>query len=525
MTRTNTILFSLIFFAVSIIVSLWSLFVYRNSILIFVLSIVFTFVILKKFSFKLPEISKSAIAISILVVFLATYPYLFINSFVDASADPASHISSLAIGETLPTNYGSFSSLEYRYQIGFPLFAKMFIDITPFVSSNNVVWFLGALFTFFSAILIYLLSREIFGGEKEGLIAIVLFIGSKIIFQNMYWGQYTFMLASVLFLATFLAFYKKSPLAFLFFPAIIVVHPGVTFYALIFFGLWFLVYKDFLRILKLFASGLIVLPVFFINYIQFILNSGAEETIAFTFERLIENLSIFPFWIGVLIFVLAIMVLGLIVVKKVSNKMVLLFAVSFLVSGSMSILLSSTGRILGGRIIELSMFSALFLSVFLIKYFLNLKPKFFVPVFAIILLISLGLFISSNQLEHLRNGSKITLEETDFAYAFKEFDSEYKDTLFLIERHGKIAEVSQKIPFDVMSSWYLNYSSHFASNDPFYSELLLRHELVEKIRNEHCVDCITQAEFDYLVSKNDFFSTQLGLKKVFEYPPYMVFSK
>ena len=527
MSSSKGVLFLLAFFAVATTLSMWSLYVYRFSALILATSIIISIYIVKKVNGSLLSFgfSKAAVLLCLLVAFLAAYPYIFITPFADASADPASHISSLAVGAAMPQNYEPFSGFEYRYQIGFPVLAKMFIDLLAFVPSNTIVWFLGVVFAFLSSALVYLIAKELFHNEESGLIALALFLGSKIVFQNMYWGQYTFMLASVFFLATFLAFLRKSPLAYLFFPVIIAAHPGVAFYSVIFFALWAIVFRDFGETAKLFLSGLLALPSFFVSYVHFLSNAGAEETVALTLGGLVSNSLIFPLWIGALVFVLAIASISMMLRKKDFGKMQVFLAMVFVVSSLAYLFTSSMGRVIGGRIVELSMFSGLFLSVQLVKGFIERKKSLFLPAVAAIAIVSLALFFTSGQLNHLRAGSKITQEEIGFAHAFKEFDPEYRQTMFLVNNHAKIAELSQKIPFDVMSDWYLSYDKRLTGNDPYLPEAETRHELAERARNGECVECIRQAEFHYVVSTEDYFSSELGFKKVFEYPPYMVFSR
>ncbi|HZX20493.1 MAG TPA: hypothetical protein VFF13_05760 [archaeon] len=522
----------LIFMGIATLISLWSLYIYRSAIIILIVSIVLAYFVHKKGFLDFGGISTAAFGMALLVAVLAAYPYLFVTPFVDASADPAAHISSLAIHETEPKTYAPFSELQYRYQIGFPLLAKMFIDILPFVSSNTIVWFLGVVFAFLSALLVYLLAKEIFSNEKAGMFALALFIGSKIVFQNMYWGQYTFILASVFFLATFLAFKKKSVLAYLFFPMMVASHPGVTFYALLFFMLWAVYFKEIKETFLLLLSGFIVLPVFFISYVNYIANVGAEPMVTLSFASLVSNAVVFAFWIGAFIFVLCIASLIYAWNNKKLFGMNMFLGIVFVVSGAATIFLNASGRILGGRVIELSMFTALLLAAYLLTQLIEsrmlekfsfMKSKAFASVFAIVLIVSLALFFSSGQLTHLRHGSKINNEQIEFAYAFKTFDSDYKKTLFLTENSAKIAEVSQKIPFDVLTDYYLSYDPKIAANDPFYQEFVRMHVLAEKARSEQCVECIAQADFEYIVTENDFFSSELSVKKVFEHGSYKVF--
>ncbi|MFH1391985.1 MAG: hypothetical protein ABIH20_06750 [Candidatus Diapherotrites archaeon] len=529
----NVILFVLVFFSISTILSLWSLYIFRFAPLIFVISLILSYFVLKKFPVEMPQISISAIYIGLVIVILAAQPFLFITPFADASADPAAHIGSLAIGQTMPETYGKFSDLEYRYQIGFPLLAKMFIDLLSFVSSNLIVWLLGIVFVFLSAILIYLVSREFFSDEKAGLLAIMFFIGSKIVFQNLFWGQYTFLLASVFFLATFLAVLKKNPLAFLFFPLILIAHPGVALYAVIFFGIYFVFSRDFEQTAKLFLSGILGLPSLFITYIPMLANLGNEKAIPFLISNIPGNIIIFSLWIGLLIFAFAVLAILFIIIKKKFDKKNIFLIAVFIVASGLSIYFVSIGRVLGGRVIELAMFSGLLLAVYAVLQIIRSElPKkisnernLFLISFFLIFIFSIALFFTSNQLNTLKSGSKINAEGIDFAFAFKSFDPEYKKTLFLIEYRAKIAELSQKIPYDVNSGFYLSYAPMVSGDDPFYAELEKRHILAENARKNACVECIREAEVEYVVAKDDFFSEELGLKKVFEYKAYKVFSR
>ncbi|MCR4368893.1 MAG: hypothetical protein NUV67_03230 [archaeon] len=516
----------LVFLSITTIISLWSLYLYRFAPVIIVAAAALTFIASKKIDFGKEAISPAALGIALLVALLAAYPF-FLNNFVDASADPAAHISSLAIGATMPQTYAPFSQFEYRYQIGFPLLAKAFIDVFPFATSNAIIWFLGILFAFLQALLIYLAAKKFFAGEKAGLIAAALFVGSKIVFQNMYWGQYTFLMATVFFLAAALAFSGKSRLAWIYLPMAFISHPGVAFYALIFFALWAIINKDFPGTAKLFISGFLVIPAFFVSYIHFLTNIGAEQTAPLSPSLVGQAASTFPLWIGGLIFILAACSLWRIGTRKDYSKIDLVLASSFVVSALLFIFFAATGRVIAGRVIELAMLSGLLLSANTLKTFLDARKPLFVPAILAILLISLGLFFTSGQLSQLREGTKITSDEATFAHAFRGFDPEYKRTLFLLENGTKIAEVAQKIPVDVLSGWYLSYDPRIAGNDPYYEEAKRVHNLSQDAMSGNCPDCLeslNQLGFDYLVSRDGNAAGELGMKLVFEHNGYKVFA-
>ncbi len=526
MNNGKALAFVLAFISIATLLSLWSLYFSRVSWAIAIISLAASFFAIRKYEIKLPQISMPAALLCILIAALSAYPYVLIHPFVDASADPAAHISSLAIGDKMPQTYEPFSKLGYRYQIGFPVFAKMLIDLLPAIPSNAIVWGLGALFALLSATLVYCITKHLWG-EKAGIVSLALFIGSKIVFQNMYWGQYTFMMASVFFLATFLAVENRSALAYIFFPSLVAAHPGVAFYAGIFFVLRGVIFSEFRATAILFLSGLLALPAIIVSYLPYISNFGAEAAHPLTVQSLAQSIAVFPPWIGLLVFATGIFSFGGIVLSKKIGKMELLLFSSFIISALLAVLLSATGRALGGRVIELSMFCALFISAGVIARMAESRPKFFGHAVASIALVSLILFFSSSELTHLREGSKITPGETAFAYGFKKFDPEMKTALFLLEDGGKVAEIAEKIPYDAASQWYVSYDLRIAGNDPYYPQLLARHELAQRAVAGNCPACISQIlpEVDYVVARKNYPLEGLNLGKAFEYGDFAVFSK
>lgn len=525
MNAAKAALAVLSFFAVSTLLSLWSLYAYRHASLVLVLSVAALFLARKKLGFEGLRASPAALAMCLLVAFLAAYPYLLVTPGVDASADPAAHISSLALGSGVPQTYGIFSQMEYRYQVGFPLLAKMFIDLLYFVPDGAIVWFLGVLFSFASALLLYLVAKEIFAGdERLGLLAIALFIGSKIVFQNMYWGQYTFLMASAFFLAAFLTFLRGSKLALLFFPAIAMAHPGVFFYALLFFAAWAAWFRQPGRVFQLMASALLAAPAFIISYLPYLRNSGAEQASPLSVELAAGALAVFPPWVGLLVFCLAVASISVMLFRRSFQGLRGFFASVFLVSSALSVVLSATGRILGSRVVELAMISGIFLALFLLHELLSARPRLFMHFLAAVTLVSLVLFFSSGLLSELREGTKITPEETSFANAFRVFDPKYESTLFLLSSGGKVAEVSGKVPYDVMSLWYLSYDPRIAADDMFYPEAMRRHALSQAAIAAKCVQCVMGEDFRYLVAEAGVNAPD-SLAEVFRHGNYVVYAR
>jgi len=257
--------FVLIFTGVSIILSLFAGLVWRQSLVILVLSFVLSYLLFRKFRFDY-NIPRVVYLVAILVFFLSVHPLLFIHPFFNSSADPAPTTAAMLIGETIPPDYSPYADLAFNYQLGFPLFAKLFIDLLP-VEPYLVTWAIAGIFSGLQVIFLYVFASLLLHSRKAGMIAAFLFLGTKVVFMNMYFGEYTWIMGTTFFFAAFACLSKKSSLAMLFFPAMVAVHPGVTFNALLFLVLYVVFFWEVLSgAVKMVVSSVLALPSLLLTY-------------------------------------------------------------------------------------------------------------------------------------------------------------------------------------------------------------------------------------------------------------------
>ena len=137
----------------------------------------------------------------------------------------------------------------------------------------------------------------------------------------------------------------------------------------------------------------------------------------------------------------------------------------------------------------------------LAAYFFS-ETRFFQSRFAIavslIVIVGLAGMLASSNLTHLREGSKINADEIAFAKDFKKLQPVPSRTVFLSDHGGKIAELSDQIPFDANQSWFLPNPLQIRRNEAFF-ELQRRSILSKKIMEENCADCIPLKETDFVM--------------------------
>lgn len=504
------LIFFLVFCSVLVMLSLWLGFVWRNSVFLVLLSIPLSFFLHKKFfdspRQENPVIPKKILLISLVAFAMAVYPLLLIHPFYDASADGAPVTAALAIGDKLPGTYAPFSGLSYRYPFGLPLLARIPMDFFPEIPPYLIVWLLSALFLSLQPILFYLVSKEFFESEKAGEWAAILFLGSKIAFQSMYSGEYAWIVSTVFFLAAILFFLRKSNLALLFLPMIFIVHAGPSFNIAIFFAAFFFFFrKELRRLPALLLSLSAAIPSFLLIYVHLVYNTlfGGMSSFSLSLQVLKQAL-IFPFWVGIVPFVAA--VIGAMWSARkgiLSGKK--LFLISLLcISAALNLFFFFSGSLLGAKVVELGIFSSVLLGAGFLSE-LRLDGKKFLAVAFTVTMLCFFFFFTAASLNHYRSGSKITPEEAQFALKFREYDPALKKTLFLTKSPGKMAQISNKIPFDTNHDWFIPYNEVYIRSDPnkesFYKDSAKWREIVET----RCTECISSLDVDYIVVDKNFF--------------------
>ncbi|MDO8428038.1 MAG: hypothetical protein Q7S92_02380 [Candidatus Diapherotrites archaeon] len=517
-----------IFLASASLASAWLGLIWRNSVFIFVISFGFTLLVLSKI--KLPENpSKNAFLFAILTLILAGHPFLIIHPFYDASADPAASIVSLTIQEKIPATYAPYSNLPFTYELGFPLIAKIFIDFIPTIPAYGITWFLGLVFAFLQAIFVYFIGKKMFDSEKAGLIGIALFSVSKIVYQNMYWGQFPFMMATVFFLSFVFFFFEQHWLAGLFFPAIFLAHPGPAAYTILFIVLAAIFFKHTRAgILKVIPASLFALPAFFISYKPLIENTLSSAALTSNTANIPAYLAAIPPWVG-LSFLTAVLTCVWVVKTKKYSQEILFWITCFISSLLLFVILglinSGSTSLLAGRLIEFVFFSAVFVTLSVFIHIPKLQTQFFKPLVLLILFLGLILFFTSTTLTHLRNGPRITPEEAEFAFAFKTFDPYLEKALILSQSNAKIAELANKIPYNIKSKWYLPYGVHQNQSSLAYEQINEEEETWKKIVEEQCIECINTISVRYIAVNTDFIDLNMPYPLVFEFKKFKVYQK
>lgn len=522
----DIILAFFIFVSIAIIFSLWIGLFWLNSLLILAVSFTVTFFIFKKMKFH-SNIPKPVYILALLAFLLSVYPDILIHPIYNSSADPAPTIGTLVIKDKLPTDYSPYTNVPYTYQIGFPLFAKIFFDIFPFIQPYNMTWLLAAIFVPLQLIFLFIATKNIFNSEKAGIWASILFIGSRTIFQNIYVGEYPWILATTFFLATLATFFSKNKLAYIFFPVVFILNPSVAFYSSIFL-LFYLMFNrsELKRVFYMAVSVAISIPAILITYIPVISNTFQIATSGTYYNsNILAFLIVIPPWIGLVPFAAFIAVLFYLLKNKnilaEKNK----FFLSLLAASVAIYIISSVGAnpIIAPRIVEFATFVLImFVSSNLAINNFGGKEKYLK---AAVILLSIAVFLMSTQLNHLRDGSKISQYESAFASKFKQFDPLLEKTLFLVKSDSKMAEYSNKIPFGIERlSHFISVSDFIVVKGPQLEEFENRTSAKKEIIKNRCIECIYKIGVKYVVVDPSFIDISLNESPIFTYNNILVYN-
>ncbi|MFH1257090.1 MAG: hypothetical protein V1494_07425 [Candidatus Diapherotrites archaeon] len=535
----SLLLFFLIFAAASILLSHWIGFLWLNSAFIAVVSLVAAFFLAKKFPAK-EKIPLVILLLALLVFALEIYPSAILHPGYQASNDAAQTITLrvLGQGETIPETYAPYSNLKLTYQIGFHLFVKIFADFLPFVKDYLLLAFFGALFGAIQLILLYVFAKNFFKSERIGFWAAILFLGAKIVFQNMYYGMFPWMIATAFFLAAAIMLERKSPLFFLFLPMIFLLHQGVAFYSIIFFALYAFFEKVPLKTIALaLLSLLLALPSFILSYLPIFSNFLAGGISKATSEAQgFSSVLQLPLLVGVVpsFFVLASIIFFF--SRKDRRPEKLFFAMVLAIISSLIFLaVNSFNVIFASKLLELTVISALLLGALgaaaIEENFLNGKPFPSKAFKAVAIAACLFFFFSIPQLlvgktgflDYLRDGSKITADEAHVAFELESIAPELSTAAFFSDGAAKMAELSNKIPFDVKAPIYIPYTDFQAVHDSAFDEINQNHEEFRQIIDSGCVSCINALNVEFVVINTDYFNHKLDSEPLFSFKNFFVY--
>jgi hypothetical protein len=300
------------------------------------------------------EIPAIVWVLTVLLLALLLYPIL-LRGGVDGSADAVSAIATRLMDSKIPATYAPYSDIAYNYQIGFPLLARAVNDFLFFIPDHQIVWMLGALFSALLIPLVYWFCRAFNGSADTALVAAVLVFGTKLVFQDFYYGEYAWALATVLYLCALILWKKRNPLFLLLIPAILTVHPAIALNFL-FFAAVLLVFGwlplEFL--VPAVLSGMLALPAFFYTYLPLLKNiAGGAGRDPFSLSSALNNVALVPPWIGTGLSIAFGIAFVLVVWRKRTTPRLPVWPL-FIAAFALVLfgLFSGLGNVLPGRIIE-----------------------------------------------------------------------------------------------------------------------------------------------------------------------------
>ncbi len=533
----RAIFFLFIFIAVSILLSLWLGYFWRNSIFIFAASAIASYFLYRKFYFAF-AVKPRIFLLSALMFILCIYPVFLITPYYSASIDSAQIIITRSLGDKIPITLAPYSDLVLGYYVAYHSFVKIFADLMPMV--QDYLWYaiIGAFVAALELIAIYLFSREFLKSEIAGELAAILFFSTRIVFQNFYWGMHPMIFGMSFALLAAYMHLKRNKLCYLFFPTALAAHAGAVLNATILIAA-LLIHEGRKALAKRFApfasSALLAIPAFAVPYAIYILNAltASKEQGAATLQMLPYVLSFVPLWIGIVSSIA--FAVGLLLIfcnrKKFfspNEKFLLkLFVFSIILYSitALGIVLRDTQS----KLISLVTLAAI---IFIAGVFSKLKIANSRTFRIALLLICLASFFSSSLIIELQKGeSKISPSGYQFAIAFREFDPSLQKTLFLTKDSLAEAMYSNKIPFDVYAYFprdiYLPYGPWQTLHNKAWRLLFINKMKQDYILKEKCIECIhelvREQNIKYVAFEKGFFDAELAQEPTFVNGKFIVY--
>lgn len=481
-----------VFSSIVILLSYWVGLFWLNSLFIGASALVITYFIMKKISFQL-QIPRKVYLVAILVFLMSIYPLLFVTPFYSGSADPLHTINVRLLENQIPLTYEPYSTIVLSYPLGFHLLANVFTDLIPMVPDYLILWLLGAVFSSLVVLFLYVFVFTFSGSVQAGVLASILYVGTKPILQDFYFGQYPLVMGFALLLLFMALHHQRNNLSLLVAPVIFMIHPSVGLILMIFITLHFLIYRNRSYLVKTIGFSMLALPAFVLTYSVLISNvfTGGVQTMQGIIPLLMNTYLPLLLWIGLLPVLL--LMFALIKYPTVTQEQKLFlsfFVVSFILFGLFSILDSPTYS----KFVEPMMFSILFLGSTKLK---DIKFSLFRPA---IVLFALVLFFSSGYFNYLWQGDKISSEEAKVALDVKEIIPKNSKILLLSEGGTKMAELMYVVPYYSGRDYFIPHkqkqlsvkdSTTLKQREKEYTQIL-----------SGCGSCIEDVEY-VLVNENE----------------------
>ncbi len=473
----------------------------------------------------------------LILVGLTSYSLLFIHPYYDASADPlhTMNVRVLANSTTLPDTYAPYSDVPLSYPLGFHLAMVPLVRGLSFIPDYQILWAAGLLFVFFYPIFLYYFLHKLTANSQLSSIAVLLLLGTKTIFYNVFTGLYPWLLAADLVLLAWLFSINRHPLAFVFWPAVFVVHPAIGAYGVAAYVLYIFFFNQTWRAILPIVGGLVIalpaLPAYLATFnTSFGTNlPGSGMVPAVSMAGLAKLSYLLIPWIGIVPVGLAVVsiILGARNYFIHSRRVFYFFAANIIVAGIAFLFFAAKGSALDNKMVEWATVAALgiFAST---GHWVQRIPKELLQYVPIILAaLCLIFFFTASTITHYRMGSKIDADGAAFAAQFKELDDRPARVFYFSKYPAKISQYSNKIPYDITQQYFVSLIGIQHANyekDPVAVEAYSRAALRKKILDENCFTCALETDSDYVVVDSRYYALNSSQEPLLRVGAYSLYS-
>ncbi len=451
----------------------------------------------------------------------------------DLSADAAPTFASRLIYEKIPLTYRPFFELPFLYPPGLP---SLISQLTWTTVSDHLLAWIFALVGMLLFLYYFLGWGAQHGLEKRALwLAGAFFLGARLPYLSLWRGEYPLLMGFGIGMAG-LAWYVHSwKRASIFLGAAFALHPyaGITIGLGVLLQQWagpMKTWEGWMRFLKM---GLVAIllngPLLLVQgglLSQYSTRSAFAGASGLGLADISGMVSLVGL-ITVLFFIGGIF--GVMLQQKkeggkplTSEK--IFWAFTLIGFGGYGVASFFPSFVIGGKVLVLgTMGLALLAAQIWSSQIANEKNWKIVGV--VILVASMGVLFSSNDIRHTIHGSKASLEEASVSPTLAQWIPAGSTVLFLSPGEGKMAQYSHTIPADAVTS---HYFSSVLLNTIQHSEIDKIKESSRRsneIRESQCVECVQEMDVDYVVVNTRVFPPIPFLEKIGKTGAFVVYAK
>ena len=418
-----------------------------------------------------------------LVVTLCAFP-LIKNGYLGSADSMHTLMARILVQNGTQDTYAPYSNVSFTYPSQF-----YYAMIVPLLKLSPLPDYLtlaiiGVILVGIEFYLFYLITFMMFKNKRIALFALILLACSKFIYQDFYFGLFPRLAATCLLFLIFASYLTNSKCKWVLIFGLTIpmmfIHPAYSLLCLAFFIFYVLFYgkKEYFALFFLVLVGLMC--ALFSN--ETALFSKYPIGLNGSFDGIIPSLM--GMGIVVLFFFVWAAIAGALTYRLTHFFFATclgLFALSFLTHFSLNVALSFLTLTAIWFICEMWKHSCLTLGWL-----------------CLILLVGLSFnFLVGGYLPAIADGTKISNEGGQFAKAFYQFDPLPKKVLFLTLEGTKIAELSNKVPLDVSTGWFVPKGSLVKDN----RDITKRQDEQQQIINSKVWldDNFYNGRFDYVV--------------------------